>query len=238
MIKKKSIIALAIVFVVLVIDQAIKIYIKTHFVLHESVEVTPWFYLVFTENNGMAYGMELFDKLALTTFRIVAVVFFTVLLCKFIRRDVIRWGLVITMSLIIAGAFGNIIDCVFYGRLFTDSYGHLAQWADPANGLEAYGTWFKGRVVDMFYFPLIHFDWPDWMPRTHEIMNIGNLSFRWPSWAPTSDRQFIFFSPIFNFADSAITVGVIVLLLFYPKSFSALLNTEEENDNDAEEAKE
>jgi len=231
--KNKGIIAIAIILAVLIVDQIIKIYIKTHFILHESVEVTSWFYLAFTENNGMAYGVELFDKLILTLFRIVAVVFFSMMLIKFIRKNLISYGLVIVLSMIIAGAMGNIIDCVFYGKLFTDSYGHVAQWADPANGILGYESWFNGRVVDMFYFPLVHFDWPDWFPKTREVVDIAGFNVTWPSWAPTSDRQFIFFSPVFNFADAAISVGVGILLLFFPKSFTALLNSDKEtSDNE------
>ena len=222
---KKGIVAVAIVLAILIIDQIIKIYIKTHFILHESYEVTSWFYLAFTENNGMAFGVELFDKLLLTTFRIGAVGFFSYLLCKFIKKNLVSYGFVIVMSMIIAGALGNIIDCVFYGKLFTDSYGHVAQWADASAGLVGYGSWFRGLVVDMFYFPLFHFSWPEWFPHTREVMELGPLNFTWPSWAPTCDREFIFFSPVFNFADAAISVGVFFLLIFFPKSFMSLVNS-------------
>lgn len=222
---KKSILSITIVLAILIIDQIIKIYVKTHFVLHESYEVTSWFYLAFTENNGMAFGMELFDKLFLTAFRIIAVVFFSVILSKFIRKNMVSIGVVVVMSMIIAGAMGNIIDCVFYGKLFTDSYGHIAQFADSAAGLPCYGDWFRGRVVDMFYFPLFSWNWPEWFPHTREIIDWGWLTFQWPMWAPTCDREFIFFSPVFNFADSAISVGVISLLLFYPKTFKNLVDS-------------
>lgn len=221
--RKKSLLAIAIVLAILVIDQIIKIYIKTHFILHESYEVTSWFYLAFTENNGMAFGVELFDKFLLTSFRIVAVIFFSYLLQKFIKKNLVSTGFVVIMAMIIAGALGNIIDCVFYGKLFTDSYGHVAQFA--TDGLDSYGTWFRGLVVDMFYFPLFHFDWPSWFPHTREVFSIGSLNFVWPSWAPTCDRQFIFFSPVFNFADAAISVGVVSMLLFFPKSFMEVLNS-------------
>ena len=228
--KKKSIIALAIILTVLVIDQIIKIYIKTHFYLHESYEVTSWFYLAFTENNGMAFGVELFDKFLLTSFRIIAVAFFTYILAKFIRKDMVSMGFTIVMSMIIAGAMGNIFDCVFYGRIFTDSHGQVAQWADPANGLMGYGEWFRGLVVDMFYFPLFHFSWPEWFPHTREVIDWGWLSFTWPSWAPTCDREFVFFSPVFNFADAAISVGVFLMLVCYPKTFMSLMNNGEEEE--------
>ena len=223
--KKKGLIAIAIVLAILIIDQIIKIYIKTHFVLHESYEVTSWFYLAFTENNGMAFGVELFDKFLLTSFRILAVGVFSYLLMKFIKKNRVSMGFVIVMSMIIAGALGNIFDCIFYGKLFTDSYGHVAQWADPANGLMGYGEWFRGLVVDMFYFPLFHFSWPDFFPHTREVIDLGIFSFVWPSWAPTCDRDFIFFSPVFNFADAAISVGVFLLIVFYPKLFMTLVNS-------------
>ena len=221
---KKGIIAIAVILAILVIDQIIKIYIKTHFALHESYEVTPWFFLAFTENNGMAFGVELFDKFLLTTFRIMAVGFFSFLLWKFVRKNMVSVGFTIVMAMVIAGALGNIFDCVFYGKLFTDSYGHVAQWADPAQGIYGYGEWFRGLVVDMFYFPLFHFDWPEWFPHTREVIDCGWFSFTWPSCAPTCDREFIFFSPVFNFADAAISVGVFLMLVCYPKSFMALMN--------------
>ena len=222
---KKGYIAIAVVLAVLIIDQIIKIYIKTHFILHESYEVTSWFYLAFTENNGMAFGVELFDKYFLTLFRIAAVAFFSYLLAKAIKKNTVSMGFVIIMSMVIAWALGNIIDCVFYGRLFTDSIGHLAQWADSAKGLMPYGEWFRGLVVDMFYFPLFSFDWPEWFPHTREIVSWGGFEFMWPSWEPTCDREFIFFSPVFNFADSAISVGVICLLLFYSRTFMKMMNS-------------
>lgn len=231
---KKSIAAIAIVLAILIIDQIIKIYIKTHFYLHESYEVTSWFYLAFTENNGMAFGVELFDKIFLTAFRVIAVVFFSILLSKFIKKNLVSTGFVVVMSMIIAGALGNIIDCIFYGRLFTDSVGHVAQFADPSNGLNGYGEWFRGLVVDMFYFPLFHFNWPDWFPHTREVIELGSFHFTWPNWAPTCDREFIFFSPVFNFADAAISVGVFLMLVCYPKTFMGMLNEkedEQEEDN-------
>lgn len=222
---KKGTLSIAIVLAILIIDQIIKIYIKTHFILHESYEVTSWFYLAFTENNGMAFGVELFDKFLLTSFRILAVGFFSYLLMKFVKKNLVTTGFVVVLSMVIAGALGNIIDCICYGRLFTDSYGHVAQWADAANGMPCYGEWFRGLVVDMFYFPLFHFSWPEWFPHTRELISLGPISFSWPSWAPTCDRDFVFFSPVFNFADAAISVGVVLLLLFYPKTFMSMVNS-------------
>lgn len=207
-------VAAAILVAVIVIDQLIKIYVKTHFVLHESYEVTSWFYLVFVENNGMAYGMEIGSKLFLTIFRVLAVGVFGWFLFDKIRKNQAPWVFLVSMSMVVAGAIGNIIDCVFYGRWFTNSVGRLAQWADPAAGIEPSGEWLQGRVVDMFYFPLITFDWPSWVPRAGQMMDWG-VRFAWPSWMPCSDERFLFFKPVFNFADAAITVGVVVLLLLY-----------------------
>lgn len=215
--------AWGIILAVLVIDQWLKIYVKLHFVLRESVEVTSWFYLSFIENNGMAYGMELGNKLFLTVFRILAVAVFSYVLWRGIRRGISR-GLVVCFSLAIAGALGNIIDCVCYGRLFTDSYGHVAGWAGPL-GVEGYAPWFQGRVVDMLYFPLVEFNWPEWVPAAGQWVNLGVTEVRWPSWLPCSDEAFRFFEPVFNFADSAISVGFACLLLFYRSELSQLMDT-------------
>ena len=212
---------------IVIADQIIKIYVKTHFALRESVEVTPWFYLSFIENNGMAYGMEFVDKYILTVFRMLAVGVFSWMLYKVLDR--VKMGFVVVVALIIAGALGNIIDCVFYGQLFTDSYGHVAQWT-PGTGLEGYAPWFRGKVVDMFYFPLVHFWWPEWVPAAGETLNIQLLTFNfqysWPDWLPCRDEPFEFFKPIFNFADAAISVGVALLVLCYYKTLNRLQEEE------------
>jgi len=213
--KQKTVTAILIMLVVIVIDQLIKIYIKTHFVLRESYEVASWFYLSFIENNGMAYGMEIGSKLVLTVFRILAVGGFGWFLFDSIRRKNAPWHFVVNMAMVVAGAIGNIIDCVFYGRWFTDSFGRVAHWADSSVGLEPAGEWFQGRVVDMFYFPLIRFDWPASFPRVDESVSWLGVSFQWPDWLPCSNEPFMFFKPVFNFADAAISVGVAFLLLFY-----------------------
>ena len=220
--KKQGLLAVVLFIVLILIDQAIKIYVKTHFYLRESVEVTSWFYLSFIENNGMAYGMDFVDKYVLTGFRILMMVLFLWVLYKAISRRLVSTGFVVVASMILAGAAGNIVDCIFYGRWFTDSYGHVAQWANESAGLMPQGEWFKGRVVDMFYFPLINFDWPSSFPVTGQQMEWLGLSFRWPSWLPTSDEPFMFFKPVFNFADSCITVGVVCLILFFRKDFTSL----------------
>ena len=191
-------ISLLLILAVIGIDQAIKIAVKTGMYLHQSIRVTDWFYLLFTENNGMAFGWELFDKLLLTSFRIVFVGLIAYYLYKCIRRG-ISWGYLICLSLIIAGAAGNIVDCVFYGLIFNNPPAPMvAEFVPFGSG---YGTLFNGRVVDMLYFPLVEWDWPSWLP-----------------WL--GGEHFIFFSPIFNFADAAISCGIVALLLFYRKKLT------------------
>mgnify|MGYP000044946899 FL=1 len=189
--------AALIVLVVLVIDQVIKICVKTGMYLHESIHVTDWFYIYFTENNGMAFGMEIIGKLFLSLFRIVAVVLIAWYLTRVVKQKPrVKNGYIVCLSLILAGAGGNIIDCVFYGEFFSAStHTDIATWVPMGQG---YADWLHGRVVDMFYFPIIDTYWPDWMPF------VGG-------------EHFIFFSPIFNFADAAISCGIIALLLFYSR---------------------
>ncbi|MDR0938783.1 MAG: lipoprotein signal peptidase [Mediterranea sp.] len=194
-VSRKGAIALVVIFAVLIIDQAIKIYIKTHMYWRENVRVTDWFYIYFTENNGMAFGMEIFGKLFLTVFRIMAVALIGWYLFKIVKRGM-KTGYIICVSLILTGALGNIIDSVFYGVLFSDSTNAQVATFLPEGG--GYSTWFYGKVVDMFYFPIIETNWPSWVPF------VGG-------------EHFIFFSPIFNFADASISCGMIALLLFYSK---------------------
>ncbi len=190
----KGKIALLVIFLMLLVDQLSKIWIKTHMQLHESIEITPWFYIYFTENNGMAFGIEIISKLFLSVFRLIAVVLIGYYLYKIVKENY-RTGFIICISLILAGALGNIIDSIFYGVVFDHSYGQLATFMPEAGG---YSSWFHGKVVDMLYFPLFKFNWPEWMPM------VGG-------------EEFLFFRPIFNLADSAITVGVALLLIFYRK---------------------
>lgn len=211
--KRQAILAVILIAAIIVIDQWIKIYIKTHFVLHESYKVTSWFYLSFIENNGMAFGMQVGSKLLLTMFRIAAIGAFSWFLYDRIRKSA-PWLFVVSFSMVIAGAIGNVIDCVFYGQWFTSSIGRVAQWADASVGLMPEHEWLQGRVVDMFYFPLIRFNWPDWVPRAGEMMQWG-VTFPWPDWMPCSDEPFLFFKPVFNFADAAVSVGVGILMLLY-----------------------
>lgn len=192
----------AIVVAVLVVDQLIKIWVKTHMYLHEHIHITDWFYIFFTENNGMAFGMEIIGKLFLTLFRLVAVTAISWFVYKVIAKGA-KTGFILCLALVIAGAAGNIIDCVFYGQVFSEStHTELAHWVSFGEGYESL---LHGRVVDMFYFPLVEFDWPQWVPFL-------------------AGRHFIFFSPIFNFADAAISCGVIAMLIWYRKSLSEHFN--------------
>lgn len=184
-------IALIITLSVLVIDQIIKFLVKTGMSLGESIEVTSWFHILFVENNGMAFGMEIIGKLFLSLFRIGAIGFFIWYLIKIINKG-FPTGYIVTVSFVIAGATGNLLDCMFYGLIFTEST-PFNQAVMTSFG-DGYAPFLYGKVVDMFYFPL--WTWPDWMPL------VGGD---------------IFFGPVFNFADSCITCGVIVLLLFYTK---------------------
>lgn len=196
--------AVCIVILLLLLDQILKIWIKTHLELHESIKITSWFYLYFTENPGMAFGIEVIGKLFLSIFRIVAVGFIGYYLYSLVKKNY-PFGFIACVSLILAGAFGNIIDSVFYGVIFDHSFGQVATLFPEGGG---YAGWLHGKVVDMFYFPLIETTWPDWLP----------------IWG---GQEFIFFRPIFNLADSAICVGVFLLLLFYRNTFSKSLGNEE-----------
>lgn len=186
----------------MIIDQVIKILVKTKMYWHEDIRITDWFYIFFTENNGMAFGMEIFGKLFLTMFRIVAVAFIIYYLVKIIKKGY-KTGYIVCMSLILAGAIGNIIDSVFYGVFFSESTpSSLATFLPHGGG---YSTWFYGKVVDMFYFPIIKGTDYSWLP-----------------------DDFIFFSPIFNFADASISCGIIALLLFYGKYMNESLHHKED----------
>lgn len=187
------------IILILLIDQISKIYIKTHFVLGEEVKVFDWFRILFVENEGMAWGAKIpgqYGKLILTLFRLVAICGIGYWLWDSVRKKGSAI-LVSAVALIFAGAFGNIIDSVFYGILFNDSHGQLATFLPEAGG---YGTLFHGKVVDMLYFPLWRGYLPDWIP----------------GWG---GQYFTFFEPVFNIADSAITVGVALLIIFNKKAF-------------------
>ncbi len=193
-----------IIILIILIDQWSKIYVKTHFVLGESVEVFSWFKILFIENEGAAWGTKLSDllpvsdkvgKLILTVFRLFAIAGIGYWLWDIIRKKSNR-TLIVAVSLIFAGALGNIIDSLFYGIIFNDSFNQTATLfaQDP------YGSLFYGKVVDMLYFPLIDSSWPDWVPM------VGGKDFR-------------FFEPVFNIADTAISTGVGILIVFNKKAF-------------------
>ena len=195
--------AVLIILILLTADQALKIWIKTHMQSHESIEITKWFYLYFTENPGMAFGIEVIGKLFLSVFRIIAVGFIGYYLYGLVKKNY-SFRFIACIALIWAGAMGNIIDSIFYGVVFDHSYGQVATFM-PAGG--GYETWLHGKVVDMFYFPIVQTVMPEWVP----------------VWG---GEEFVFFRPIFNLADSAICVGVFVLLIFYRHTLSESLAKE------------
>ncbi len=195
----KGAIATIIILGVLIIDQIVKIWVKTHMYLGQEFVITDWFRIYFIENNGMAFGMELGSKLFLTMFRIVAVGLLIYYICRVKNRTDIKTGYIVCCALITAGAAGNIIDSVFYGMIFNNPYPPEVAVMFPPEG--GYAPVFHGRVVDMLYFPLFSFYWPDWVPF------VGG-------------DYFLFFQPIFNIADAAITVGILVLIIFYSKYLS------------------
>lgn len=200
MAKKRWLITGILVILLLVIDQIIKIEVKTGMRLHESIRITDWFYISFIENNGMAYGMTLINKMVLSIFRIIAISLLGWYICRQIIRGARMFWLV-CLALVFAGAFGNLIDCMFYGLIFNASSPYYVSYFVPFG--HGYAPFLMGKVVDMFYFPLIVTTWPEWMPL------VGG-------------DEFIFFSPVFNFADSCISVGVILVLLFCRKELSQI----------------
>ena len=176
--KQQTWLVSAIVVLALLVDQIAKVYVKTHFELGEAREVFSWFWIAFVENNGMAFGIEWFSKLLLTLFRIVAVVVIGWYIHTMIHKQQVRTGYLTTIAMVMAGALGNIIDCVFYGKIW------------------GYADWFHGRVVDMLYFPLIR----------------------------NAAGECLFFRPVFNIADSFITVAVFLIIIFYRKDLDDSLN--------------
>jgi signal peptidase II len=205
-IQKKS---LLIIFLVLLVDQILKIYIKTHMMLGEEYPVFGhWFYIHFVENNGMAFGMEFagkFGKMFLSIFRIVAVAAIGYYLYRMMQKGATT-GFVVSVSLIMAGAIGNIIDSAFYGMIFNESYMQVATFLPEGGG---YAGFLHGRVVDMFYFPILKGTYPGWLPF------VGGESF-------------VFFRPVFNIADSAITIGILTIIIFQRHFFKEhdLVNSE------------
>lgn len=196
-IKSKS---LLLIFLVLVIDQILKIYIKTHFMLGEEVVIAKnWFIIHFVENNGMAFGMEFgnhIGKYFLSVFRFAAIGALAWYLSKLWKKEV-PFGLVVCFSLILAGAAGNLIDSAFYGLIFNESHSQVATLFPEGGG---YTSFLLGKVVDMFYFPLIESHFPSWFP----------------FWG---GQEFIFFRPVFNIADSSISIGIVSIFIFYKGHF-------------------
>lgn len=203
----KGLLALIIILTVIIIDQAVKIYIKTHFYYGESVTVFPWFRILFIENNGMAFGMELGSKIFLSLLRIVVVAAVIWWICRIRKRPELKTGFMVCLSLIVAGAAGNILDSIFYGVIFNSPAPPEIAQMFPAGG--GYAPVLEGRVVDMLYFPLFSFYWPDFLPI------IGG-------------ERFLFFQPVFNIADAAISVGIIALILFYSGQLNALMHSEQD----------
>lgn len=190
--------AIFIIIAILLVDQVLKIWVKTHMTLHETITITNWFKICFIENNGMAYGMEIGSKVALTLFRIIAIAFIGYYLYLQVRQQA-KSGYIVCLAMVVAGAVGNVIDCMFYGLIFSASSEFYTSFFVPFGS--GYTSFLTGKVVDMFYFPIIETTWPQWVPFA-------------------GGDDFVFFSPVFNFADSSISVGVILLILFYRKEIS------------------
>ena len=199
----KAWMAVAIVVAILLIDQIIKIEVKTNMTLGEAKRVTDWFYIEFIENNGMAYGMKFINKLVLSLFRLFAIGFIGYYLAKIIKKNVAPLGYIVLIAMVLAGAAGNFIDCLFYGLIFDASTPFTVSQFVPFG--EGYSTFLHGKVVDMFYFPIIQTTWPEWVPYF-------------------GGSEYVFFSPVFNFADACISVGVVALLLFYRKQLEVLFS--------------
>jgi len=197
---KKSILF---ILLILLIDQALKIWVKTHMMIGDEIPLFgKWGILHFIENNGMAFGMEMGGKpgkLVLSVFRIIAIFGIGWFLSSLVKRKA-NTGLILAVSAILAGAIGNIIDSAFYGMIFSESYNQIAALFPPEGG---YSGFLHGKVVDMFYFPVLNTTWPEWSP-------------------VRPGQSLIFFRPVFNIADSSITCGVLSIILFQKKMFKDL----------------
>ena len=193
-----GVLAFILIAVILLIDQFIKIEVKTHFCLGESIHITDWFYISFVENNGMAYGMTFFNKLVLSLFRLVAITAIGWYLRQVLKQKHTT-GYIVVLSMILAGAVGNILDSMFEASTPFS----VAGFVPFGTG---YAPFLQGKVVDMFYFPMIVTTYPSWVP------------FK-------GGDEFIFFSPVFNFADACISVGIVVLFLFYRNEVEHLSET-------------
>ena len=196
----KGRLAILIVVAILLIDQAIKIWVKTSMSLHESIHVFDWFYIAFIE-------------IVLSLFRVVAIGALGYYIWKQVNKDV-RTGYIVCLSMVLAGAVGNLIDCMFYGLMFNESSPYYVSYFVPFG--TGYAPFLMGKVVDMFYFPLIETEWPMWMPF------VGG-------------DHFVFFSPVFNFADASISVSVVLLILFYREEIGKI-SMEEDKPKTEEQA--
>lgn len=208
---KQGLFVAVFILLLLVVDQVIKIWVKTSMPLYDTIEITSWFKIHYIENNGMAFGMTFINKLFLSLFRLIAIVLLIYYIVGLLQKGA-RRGYIIFVAMITAGAIGNLIDSMFYGLIFTGASPHYVSYFVPFG--EGYAPFLMGKVVDMFYFPLINGTFPEWLP----------------IWG---GEDFIFFSPVFNFADACVSVGVVVLLLFYQKELVDLFH--ENKKEDAEE---
>ena len=202
----KGRLAALIIVAILLVDQAIKIWVKTSMTLHESIHITDWFYMTFIENMGMAFGMQLGSKIVLSLFRVIAIGVLGYYIRNQVRQNA-HTGYIVCLAMVLAGAAGNLIDCMFYGLIFNEPSPYYLSYFVPFGS--GYAPFLMGKVVDMFYFPLIETEWPTWMPF------VGG-------------EHFVFFSPVFNFADACISVSVVWLLLFYREEISKISVKKEE----------
>ena len=215
---KKALISIIIVLAVVIIDQLLKIWVKTSFFYGEEYRITNWFRLVFIENNGMAYGMEIGSKLLLSALRVLLIAVLAHYLVIQVKENA-KWGYITCLVMILAGAIGNMIDGMFYGLMFSASTTYtVAELVEFGHG---YSSFMTGKVVDMLHFPLIDTQLPEWLP----------------IWG---GDDYVFFSPVFNFADSCISVGVVALLIWFRDELSDLtldkiLGRKTDNERDSED---
>ncbi len=213
--------SILVIILILIVDQVVKVWIKTNMTLGEEIKVLGnWFVILFVENNGMAFGAELsfmgeYGKIFLTVFRILAVIAIGWYLVKLSKQN-LPMGFLFCIALIFAGALGNIIDSVFYGMIFNHSYGQVASFMPEGGG---YASFLHGKVVDMLYFPLVSGHFPEWFP----------------FW---KGEEFIFFRPVFNIADSSITIGIFSILIFYRKLFNSIAIKEKKGEDGLDVEKE
>lgn len=214
---KTSWLVTAMVVILLVIDQIIKLYVKTHFCLGESVRVTDWFFIEFVENNGMAWGMSFIGKFWLSLLRTAAIIALIWYLHRIICQGTYRKLYIYLVALVLTGAIGNMIDSIFYGLIFSASSTDYVSYFVPFGS--GYAGVLMGKVVDMFRFPFFSYTWPDWVP----------------FWGGSHGT---FFDPVFNFADSCVSVGIIALLLFCRKELEQLGGTDKKKEKTNEKSQE